>query len=249
MKFPFVVHSLVCSFLKMNESDNVVFKIEKSFRQQQKMQADRIFYDCRDKFIESIQQIERIESLTKDPTVFINQHFDLNKQHIQWRQRDLIADINKYSDQLIEENESNRSMCLQLSNETCQIQQMVDESRQKLEELKRQFRPVANKAVLSEANCERIRVGVSYLKESLCRTLKECQESLLLHKNWTFIYFDRPVENIVGKVVDKNQVKFKKVRKVGKLWKGIKGLSSKYEDSFHFLLRISIVLTFPTFSF
>jgi len=27
-------------------------------------------------------------------------------------------------------------------------------------------------------------------------------------------------------------------RKVGKLWKGVKGLSSKFEDIFHFILGI-----------
>jgi hypothetical protein len=46
---------------------------------------------------ESLQQLEKIESITKDPTVFINKHFNRNKQHIQWRQNDLIADFNKYS--------------------------------------------------------------------------------------------------------------------------------------------------------
>ena len=49
------------------------------------MQADTTLYDCRDILNESLQQLEIIESLTKDPTVFINKHFNRNKQHIQWR--------------------------------------------------------------------------------------------------------------------------------------------------------------------
>ncbi len=61
------------------------------------MQADTTLYDCRDMLNESLQQLEKIESITKDPTVFINKHLNRNKQHIQWRQNDLIANFNKYS--------------------------------------------------------------------------------------------------------------------------------------------------------
>ena len=77
----------------------------------------QIFHESRDKVDEALREVENIESITKDPTCYINQHFDLNKKRITWRRQTLIADINKYSDQLIQENESNRLQCLQIVSE------------------------------------------------------------------------------------------------------------------------------------
>ena len=69
----------------------------------------KIFHESRNKIEEALREVENIESITKDPTCYINQHFDLNKKRIKWRRQSIIADITKYSDQLIEENELNRS--------------------------------------------------------------------------------------------------------------------------------------------
>jgi hypothetical protein len=108
-----VVHSFVCSVSKI-KSENVFVKLIK-FSTAIKMQADRTLYDCRDMLNESLQQLEIIESITKDPTSFINKHFNRNKHLIKWRQTrrfDLKTEIGQYCDQFLEENESNKANCL-----------------------------------------------------------------------------------------------------------------------------------------
>jgi len=78
---------------------------------------DQIFRESRERIDEALREVENIKSITNDHTCYINQHFDHNKKRITWRRKNLIADINKYSDQLIQENESNRSECLQIVSE------------------------------------------------------------------------------------------------------------------------------------
>ena len=69
---------------------------------------DKIFHASKEKIENVLVQVENIESTTKDPACYINQHFDLNKRHICWRRVDLKAEIDRYCDQLFEENDSNR---------------------------------------------------------------------------------------------------------------------------------------------
>ena len=84
-----MVYSFVCSVSKI-KSENVFVKLIK-FSTAIKMQADRTLYDCRDMLNESLQQLEIIESITKDPTAYINKHFNRNKHLIKWRQTRRIA--------------------------------------------------------------------------------------------------------------------------------------------------------------
>ena len=84
------------------------------------------FSKARDIFTETLKDIEELEMITNDSFTFINEHFDFHKKSINWRRYNLIADINKYSDQLIQENESNRSECLQLSAQTNDIARKID---------------------------------------------------------------------------------------------------------------------------
>jgi len=58
---------------------------------------DQIYHESRDKTEKALSEVEDIESITKDPTCYINQHFDLNKKCIKWRRKSFIAVINKYS--------------------------------------------------------------------------------------------------------------------------------------------------------
>ena len=76
---------------------------------------DLIFQESREKIAETLEQVENIGSITEDPTCYINKHFDLNINHIRWRRIDLIEEIDQYCDQLLEENESNRTKCLKIS--------------------------------------------------------------------------------------------------------------------------------------
>jgi hypothetical protein len=50
---------------------------------------DKIFYVSKEKIVNALVQVENIESITKDPALYINKHFDRNKKHISWRRIDL----------------------------------------------------------------------------------------------------------------------------------------------------------------
>jgi len=73
---------------------------------------NHVFYESSCKLQEALREVEKIDSITKDPSIYINQHFDDCHDQINFRREDLIADINDYSDKLIRENESNISQCL-----------------------------------------------------------------------------------------------------------------------------------------
>ena len=165
---------------------------------------DKIFYESRDKIGNAIVQVENIESITKDPEYYINQQFDLIKQHISWRRIDLKAEIDLYCDQLLAENESNRSECLQLANEANQISNKIKETKEELCSLKRQFETFDSN--LSELNCELGQMNSNYLLEKFRIMHQEYKEELLVRKELLFIFFDRPVEDIFGKVIDKKRV-------------------------------------------
>ena len=135
--------------------------------------------------------MENIESITNDPTCYINQNFYLNKKRIICRRNELISDINKYSEQLIQENKSNRAECLKLSDQTNNIARKIDFLKEELFDLKKLFDTFdANEAQL---RCEQTKYEAIYLKERLNKTLKDYQESLLLNNELTFGFFDHPI--------------------------------------------------------
>ena len=46
----------------------------------------------------------------------------------------------------------------------------------------------------------------NHLKGRICQMREEYKDSLLLREDLLFIFFDRPVADVVGKVVDQKQV-------------------------------------------
>ena len=165
---------------------------------------DLIFQESREKIAETLEQVENIGSITEDPTCYINQHFDLNINNIRWRRIDLIEEIDQYCDQLLEENESNRTKCLQLSNETDQITKKINETKEELHLLKKRFDAFDSNT--TKMSCELSTMNANYLMEKFCFMHEEHNKSLLQHKDFIFIFYDRPIEDIVGKLVDKKQV-------------------------------------------
>ena len=165
---------------------------------------DKIFHESRDKIVNILVQVENIESTTKDPASYINQHFDLNKKHISWRRTDLKAEIDRHCDELLAENESNRSECLQMANEANQISKKIKETKEELCLLRRQFETFDSS--VTKLSCELGQMNANYLLEKFRLMHEEYKEALLERKELLFVFFDRPVEDIVGKVVDKRKV-------------------------------------------
>jgi seryl-tRNA synthetase len=170
-----------------------------------------IFNECVCKIQEALNEVEKIDSIAKDPECFINLHFEKNKAHVNWRRNELIADINKYSDQLIQENESNRSQCLQLSAQTNNIARKIDFLKEELFELKKQFDTFDKSSIHLmqdevRLRFERTKNGAIYIGDRLSEALKDYQESLLIKNELSFGFLDQPVEDIVGKMFDKKQV-------------------------------------------
>jgi hypothetical protein len=171
----------------------------------------QIFHESRNKIEEAFNEVEKIDSIAKDPECFINIHFEKNKAHVNWRRNELIAGINKYSDQLIQENESYRLQCLQLSALTNNIARKIDFLKEELFELKKQFDTFDKSSInmmqdVARLRCERTKNVAIHLKERLCETLKDFQESLLLNNELSFGFLDQPIEDIVGKIFAKKQV-------------------------------------------
>ena len=113
-------------------------------------------------------------------------------------------EIDQYCDQLLKENESNKANCLQLSNETNQIRKKINETKEELHLLKKRFD--AFDPNITKLSCELSQINANYLMEKFCLMHEEYNKSLLQHKDFIFIFCDCPIEDIVGKLVDKKQV-------------------------------------------
>ena len=172
---------------------------------------DPIVNECVCKIQEALNEVEKIDSIAKDPECFINIHFEKNKTHVNCRRNELISNINKYSDHLIQENESHRLQCLQLSAQTNNIARKIDFLKEELFELKKQFDTFDKNSInlmqdVERLRCERSKNVAIYLRDRFSETLKDYQESLFLKNELSFGFLDISVEDIVGKMFDKKQV-------------------------------------------
>ena len=163
-----------------------------------------MFHGSSCKFQEAFREVDKIDSITKDPSFYINQHFDECIDQITCRTGCLIADINDYSDQLIRVNESNRSQCLRKSAKTETLTKKINFLKEELFDLKKQF-DAFDKSV-AQMRFEETKFEVNCLKKRLSKTLKDYKESLLLNKEHSFVCFGHPIEDIFGKMFDKKQV-------------------------------------------
>ena len=162
------------------------------------------FYESSSKLQEALREVEKIDSITKDPSIYINQHFDECINKINFRRGDLIADINDYSDQLIRENESNISQCLQNSAKTEALSKKIDFLKEEIFDLKKQL--VTFDSSVTQLRWERNKILAIYLKDRLSETLKDYKKSLLLNNQLSFVCFYLPIEDIFGKMFDRNEV-------------------------------------------
>ncbi len=55
-------------------------------------------------------------------------------------------------------------------------------------------------------SCELSTMNANYLMEKFCLMHEEYNKSLLQYKDFILLFYDRPIEDIVGKLVDKKQV-------------------------------------------
>jgi hypothetical protein len=162
------------------------------------------FYESSCKLKEALREVENIDSITKDPSIYINQHFDECIDQINFRKGDLIADINDYSDKLIRENESNRSQCLQNSAKTEALAKKIYFLKVEILDLKKQFDTFDTS--VAQLRLEKNTILAVYLKERLSETLKDYKELLLLNNQLSFRCFYQPIEDIFGKMFDRNEV-------------------------------------------
>jgi hypothetical protein len=162
--------------------------------------------ECKQRIEEARQKAESIESLAMDPELFINEKFDLVKMHINWRRQDLKNEIDKYTDELIESVEQNRLCCIQLSKENNHTKEKIDNSRSELEELKKQLEHCKINSV-EDLKLIEITKSAEDLENKLNQMLAEFKKSLLLNKDYLFVFFDRPLEDVLGKLIDKNNVR------------------------------------------
>ena len=168
---------------------------------------NQVVSECKQRIEEARQKAESIESLAMDPELFINERFDLVKMHINWRRQDLKNEIDKYTDELIESVEQNRLCCIQLSNENYQMEKRIDNSRLDLEKLRKQLDHFKINSV-EDIKLIEITKSAEDLENKLSQMLAEFKNSLLLNKDYQFVFFDRPLEDVLGKLIDKNNVRY-----------------------------------------
>ena len=163
--------------------------------------------ECKQRIEEARQNTESLKSLAINPELFINERFDLLKMHINLRRQDLKNEIDKYTDELIESVEQNRLCCIQLSKENNHTKEKIDNSRSELEELNKQLDHCKINSV-EDIKLIEITKSAEDLENKLSQMLAEFKNSLLLNKDYLFVFFDRPLEDVLGKLIDKNNVRY-----------------------------------------
>jgi hypothetical protein len=171
-----------------------------------KMEISKVYTECKQKIEKASEQVVKIELLAKDPDLFINERLNLLKMNINRRRQDLKKEIDKYTDELIESVEQNRLCCIQLSNENYQMEKRIDNSRLELEKLRKQLDQFKINSVEDIRFMEITKNAVD-LENKLSQMLAEFKNSLLLNKDYLFVFFDRHLEDVLGKLIDKNNVR------------------------------------------
>jgi hypothetical protein len=85
------------------------------------------------------------------------------------------------------------------------LREGIDETTREIDLLRKQLRDTFDTDV-NQSRFELIQNTTTCLLDRLSQMLGEYTDALLLHKDLLFIFFDRPIEVVVGKVVDKKQV-------------------------------------------
>ena len=168
---------------------------------------NQVFSECKQKIEEAIQKVQSVELLVKHPECFINERFDLITRHINWRRQDLKKEIDKYADELVQSVEQSRFSCIELSKENYQHKEKIESSRAELEELKSCLETYEIDHLVGDAKFKQIKASANDLESKLSRMLVEYEDTLLLNKDYLFVFFDRPMEDVLGNVIDRNKVK------------------------------------------
>ena len=90
-----------------------------------------------------------------------------------------------------------------MANETNKISKK-NETKEELYLLRRQFETFDSR--VTKLKLKLSQMNAKYLLEKFCLMHEEYKEALLVRKELLFVFFDRPVEDIFGKVVDKRRV-------------------------------------------
>jgi hypothetical protein len=170
-----------------------------------KLKQSAAFFECKQKIEEAKQQAESIDSLAEDPDLFINERFDLVKNHINWRRDELKVEIDTYAEKLIQSIESERFCCIQKSKENPEdfkhLVKEIDELKEELDEVI-QFYTFEKNPMF-----ENIKKSVDEFSQRISNMILEYKKSLFMHKDYLFIFYDRPMEDVLGSVIDKNTVR------------------------------------------
>ena len=101
-----------------------------------------------------------------------------------------------------------RLCCIQLSNENYQMEKRIDNSRLDLEKLRKQMEECEVNNSVGDIRFMEITKNAVDLENKLSQMLAEFKNSLLLNKDYQFVFFDRPLEDVLGKLIDKNNVRY-----------------------------------------
>ena len=86
------------------------------------------------------------------------------------------------------------------------MKEKIDSSRLEFEELKKNLDTCETDRSVEDVKFVKIAKDAEDLEKRLGQLLAEYKNSLLLNKDYLFVFFDHPLEDVLGKVIDKNTV-------------------------------------------
>ena len=141
-----------------------------------------------------------LESLKTNPEGFIYDYFERVKNEVDIRREILKQDIDNYSDQIIDQVELAKSLCIKISTQIQVISDELEISATELGSLKKRF----NSAMADQDKLSKVQSEISELESHLSERLRQTKHSLLQNKAYSLEFDEIDMGNIFGKLSQKN---------------------------------------------
>ena len=195
------------------EDDHVVpangFALNKKFKSALDIKLNEfkighgMFNDCKKALEEVRDTVTELESIAMDPENYLFGYFSEIKRLVDLRREELKNNIDDYSNEIIEVIERTKAGLVAVTKNVNHFDKEIENSRSQINKLFENF----DTFEFDDKKINNLMKKAEFLKEENEKMLEEYKQSLLMHKQYSFEYKDRSVEEFFGLFGD-NMVNF-----------------------------------------
>ena len=157
-----------------------------------------IFDECKIEIQKATENGAKIEKLEMNSESYIYEYFQDIKREVDIRREKLKADIDKYSNEVIQSIESTQLNYIKLSKEVNQRATNIGESKKELDDYIKRF----DTFVIDEKNVENIKNGVVRVNKCFLKIIHDYNYSLVGNTKYLFRFKEIPIADVFGSFHD-----------------------------------------------